>query len=323
VPVVQVVASGRLTRRGILLKSATALERLAACDTIVFDKTGTLTLGQLTLVPNPSIADDDLRVAASLACTSRHPLAQALAQAAGPALAASGVIEHPGEGLSASLREGDVRLGHRRFCGVVGGDDDSSGPELWLARPGRAPVRFAFRDRLREDALATIETLRQMGLRVMLLSGDRAAVVAAVAAESSISDFVAACDPAEKVRRLSALRDDGRRVLMVGDGLNDAPALAAAYVSLSPASAADIAKNAADAVFQGVRLAPVAEAVLVARRAGTLVRQNLALAIGYNLVAVPLAIIGHVTPLIAAIAMSSSSLLVIANALRLTMVARR
>lgn len=322
VPVVQVVASGRLTRRGILLKSATALERLAACDTIVFDKTGTLTLGRLTLMPD-SVSDDDLRLAASLACTSRHPLAQALAQAAGPGLAASGVVEHPGEGLSASLRDGPVRLGHRRFCGVVDGNDNASGPELWLARPGHAPVRFIFRDRLREDALATIATLRGLGLRIILLSGDRAAVVAAVAAEAGITDFVAGCDPAEKVRRLTALRDNGRRVLMVGDGLNDAPALAAAHVSLSPASAADIAKNAADAVFQGAMLAPVAEAVAVARRAGTLVRQNLALAIGYNLVAVPLAIIGHVTPLIAAIAMSSSSLLVIANALRLAVGARR
>ncbi len=323
VPVVQVVASGRLTRRGILLKSATALERLAACDTIVFDKTGTLTLGQLTLVPDPSITADDLRVAATLARASRHPLAQALAQEAGPGAAAVAVREHPGEGLSATLREGLVRLGHRRFCGVVGGEDEAARPELWLSRPGRAPVRFTFRDRLRADAGATIAALRRLGFRILLLSGDRASVVSAVAAEIGITDFVAGCDPAEKVRRLSALRDEGRRVLMVGDGLNDAPALAAAHVSLSPASAADIAKNAADAVFQGDLLAPVAEAVLVARRSGALVRQNLALAIGYNLVAVPLAILGHVTPLIAAIAMSSSSLLVIVNALRLAIGARR
>jgi P-type Cu2+ transporter len=162
-----------------------------------------------------------------------------------------------------------------------------------------------------------------LGLQVLLLSGDRAPVVGAVAAAAGIDQWAASCTPAEKVERLAALRAAGRQVLMVGDGLNDAPALAAASVSLSPASAADIAQNAADAVFQGDLLAPVVETVAVARRARTLVTQNLALAIGYNVVAVPLAVLGHVTPLIAAIAMSSSSLLVIVNALRLALGAKR
>jgi P-type Cu2+ transporter len=319
VPVVQVVASGRLTRRGILLKSATALERLALADTVVLDKTGTLTLGRLELDRRCTPDDGALRVAASLARASRHPLAQAFARAAGPGAVCADVREHPGEGLSAGV----VRLGHRRFCGVDAAEGDATGPELWLSRPGHTPVRFVFRDHLRDDAAACVAALRRMGLQVLLLSGDRAPVVSAVAGAAGIDQWVAGCTPAEKAERLAALRAAGRKVLMVGDGLNDAPALAAASVSLSPSSAADIAKNAADAVFQGELLAPVVETIVVARRARTLVAQNLALAIGYNCVAVPLAILGHVTPLIAAIAMSSSSLLVIANALRLALGTKR
>jgi Cu2+-exporting ATPase len=189
--------------------------------------------------------------------------------------------------------------------------------ELWLAIEGAEPRRFAFTDALRPDARATLESLRARGLAVELLSGDRAAVVRAVAAELGIADWRAGCLPAEKVARLEALAARGRKVLMVGDGLNDAPSLAAGFASISPAGAADISQTAADLIFQGARLGPVLAAITTARRARRLVEQNFALAALYNTIAVPIAVAGLVTPLIAAVAMSSSSILVTLNALRL------
>jgi Cu2+-exporting ATPase len=325
VPVVQVIASGRLLKRGILVKSGTALERLANADTVVFDKTGTLTRGRPRLVEAPGGSDREaLTEAAALAAASRHPLARALVRAAEAeriaVVPAAGVREVPGAGLERTTSEGTVRLGSRAFaapdepCEAAG---SASGPELWLACPGLAPVRFAFADELRQDARTVVAGLQARGYAVELLSGDRAPVVAAVAAEGGIDDWRAGCSPAEKVRRLEALAAEGARVLMVGDGLNDAPALAAATVSLSPATAVDVSQTAADLVFQGERLAPVLEALGTARRARALVRENLALAFLYNVTTIPLAIAGLVTPLIAAIAMSTSSIVVILNALRL------
>ena len=310
VPVVQVIASTRLMRSGVLLLSPTALERLAEVDHVVFDKTGTLTLGRPEMVS--AVDSEALQLAAGIAASSRHPLAIALQRAAPQAPAVAGVVEHPGQGLQWS----DVRLGSASFCEIAHAPDDGHS-ELWLARPGRDPVRFAFADRLRPDAGATLAALRRAGLVIELLSGDRVTAVAAIASEAKIAPWRAEVTPAAKTERLAELARAGKRVLMVGDGLNDAPALAAAHASLSPATAAEATQNAADAVFQGDALAPVVETIRVARLAHRLVRQNLALALLYNLAAVPLAIAGLVTPLIAAVAMSSSSLLVIGNALRL------
>ncbi|WP_207480833.1 heavy metal translocating P-type ATPase [Arenibaculum pallidiluteum] len=317
VPVVQVVASGRLMRRGVLLKTATALERLARIDTVVFDKTGTLTEGRPELAGAPPGAGA-LREAASLAGASRHPLARALARAAGPVPVAAGVRETPGAGLSLDTPAGEIRLGSAAFTGVPAElASDAAGPELWLARPGAAPVRFGFTDVLRPDAGAVVAALKARGLRIHLLSGDRPAAVAAAAGALGIEDWRAACKPADKAAFLEALRAEGRQVLMVGDGLNDAPALAAADVSMSPATAVDVSQTAADVVFQGRLLGPVAETLETARRADRLVRQNFGLALAYNVFTVPLAMAGLVTPLIAALAMSGSSLVVIGNALRL------
>jgi Cu2+-exporting ATPase len=231
-------------------------------------------------------------------------------------------VEEPGRGLRAWLPDGEVRLGRRDFAGAPAGpgEPDAGGPELWLARPGRAPVRFAFGERLRVDARATLAHLMRRGYAVELLSGDHAAAVGAAAGAAGIAAVAAGRSPAGKCERLAALAARGRRVLMVGDGLNDAPALAAAHVSLAPASGADIAQSAADAVFQGDRLAPVALLLDVARRAAVLVRQNFALAIGYNLVAVPVAMAGLLTPLIAALLMSGSSIVVVLSSLRLSAV---
>ena len=170
---------------------------------------------------------------------------------------------------------------------------------------------------LRRIKATVVAGLKVRGFAVELLSGDRAPIVAAVARALGIERWRAACTPAGKTARLEELARAGRRVLMVGDGLNDAPALAAAHVSLSPASAVDISQNAADAVFQGDHLQPVVELLEVAARADRLIRQNLGLALAYNLLAVPLAVLGFATPLIAALCMSGSSLLVVGNALRL------
>jgi len=329
VPAVQVIASGRLLRRGVLIKSATALERLAVADHAVFDKTGTLTEGQPRLIAGDGWSAADLAAAAALAASSSHPLARALAAACPEARPAAGVRERPGLGLVAA---DGTRLGRRALVGLppdpargeaadpLSSDPGAEGewPELWLSRPEAPPVRFRFADAPRADAAAALDRLRRLGLSLELLSGDRAAVAGPLAARLGLASWRAEQSPAAKAARLTALARAGRRVLMVGDGINDAPALAAAMVSIAPARGADIARAAADLVFQGGRLDAVAEAVEVARAARRLVAQNLAFALGYNLLAVPVAVSGQVTPLIAAIAMSASSLLVILNALRLS-----
>ncbi len=321
VPAVQVVASGRLMKAGTLLKSPTALERLAEVDTVVFDKTGTLTRGRPELTGAETVAPADLRLAASLAAASRHPLARALTRAMPDVAPASGVAEQPGMGLAWTAPGGEVRLGSRAWCGIATLDSDAA-MELWLRRADGSTLRLTFHDRPREDAAAVVADLQRRGLAVEMLSGDRVEAARAVADELGIATWRACQSPADKSARLTELAAAGRRVLMVGDGLNDAPALAGAHVSLSPTSAADISQNTADAVFQGALLAPVVDSLLVARQARRLVRQNFALSLAYNAITVPLAVAGVVTPLIAAVAMSSSSLVVVGNALRLTILRR-
>jgi Cu2+-exporting ATPase len=312
VPAVQVIATTRLFKAGVLLKSGTALERLAQVDTVVFDKTGTLTEPALRLRAD-GVDPDALRLAAGLAANSRHPLARALVAAAGPVTPAADAVEHPGQGV----RTGAARLGSRVFCGVPEAVA-APGPELWLSRPDHPPVRFAFDEAVRTDAAETIQALRRMGLSVSLLSGDQPASVARIAAAVGIEDWQAAASPLDKVARIEALTAAGRRVMMVGDGLNDSPSLAAAHVSASPASAADVSQTVADVVFLGTRLGPVLHVVQAARQARRAMGQNVALAIVYNVVAVPLAVCGFVTPWLAAGAMSGSSLMVMANSLRVS-----
>lgn len=314
VPVVQVLASGRLMRAGILLKSGSALERLARITHVVFDKTGTLTRGTPELLEAGAYTSRQLQLAASLASASRHPLSQALVKAYDGPLLTLEVKEVPGCGLEGP----GVKLGKASWCGVVQASADTV-LELWLVEEGEAPVRFTFADHLRSDAKAVVGQLQQAGMQVELLSGDRPRVVAQVAAQLGIARTEAALSPVDKSARLASLKAGAAEVLMVGDGLNDAPSLAAASVSMSPASAMDITQNTADIVFQGERLAPVVFAWRTARAAQALVRENFALAILYNVVAIPLAVSGYVTPLVAAVAMSSSSLLVIGNAMRLTL----
>jgi Cu2+-exporting ATPase len=318
VPAVQVAAVGRLYRRGVLVKRADALERLAEVDHVVFDKTGTLTLNGARLANAAEIAPADLALAAALAQASRHPLARALVAAAGPVAALPVAVEElPGAGLLARLPAGELRLGSATHVGLRQ-VAELGGPTLWLRRVDGGIVRFRFAERPRPDAAQTLRRLRSLGLTVELLSGDRPAATRALAESLGIETWQGGVSPEGKHERLRALAGAGRRVLMVGDGLNDAAALTVAAASMAPAQASDVAQSAADLVFLGDALAPVAEAVAVARRARRLVRQNFLFALGYNLLAVPLAMAGLVTPLLAAILMSGSSLTVTGNALRLT-----
>ena len=320
VPVVQVVAASRLLRQGILMKSADALERLAEVDHVVFDKTGTLTTGQLRLASDQAVDEVALAEAAAMAANSSHPLARALVRDAQERLGAvvplADVVETPGRGLSRTQMNGEARLGSAAWLGL-GEEREASGPELWFSRPGHPAHRFVFEDSLREDAAEVLQSLRSDGHAIEVLSGDRTTAVRQAANSLDIERFSAEQSPAEKIARLEALAREGRNTLMVGDGLNDAPALAAAHASLSPSSAADISQTAADFIFQGRRLGPVLEAIGVARRSRQLALENFALASIYNAIAIPLAMAGYVTPLIAALAMSSSSILVTLNALRL------
>ena len=318
VPAVATAASGRLFRRGLLIKDATALERMAQIDTVVFDKTGTLTMGQPRLTSLDPLPAELCPAALALAGASAHPLARALAEALADQAPAvlEDVREVPGFGVAARWNGLPVRLGRADWLGA---DDDGDRPTTatWLAVGERAPIRLDFTDRLRPGAGDCVARLKGQGMRVILLSGDRPAAVADLAAQLGIAEHRAGVDPMGKAAFVDDLAEAGAHVLMVGDGLNDTAALARAHASVSPASALDAARVASDVVLTGQDLAPVAEALSTARSATSRIRENFAISIGYNIVAVPLAIAGFATPLLAALAMSLSSVTVTLNALRL------
>jgi P-type Cu2+ transporter len=320
VPAVQVVAAGALFRAGVLLNTGDAIERLAEVDTVLFDKTGTLTFPEPEVVNAANVAPEVFALAGRLALSSRHPLAAAIATAAGAKAPLADAVEVAGQGVCAVIDGIAAKLGRPTFCGATREAEAAAGrdPEASLIAFAYGEERhvFAVRQRLRPDAAAVIDRLKRTGLSLEIVSGDRAEAVASVAARLDIDAFRAAMTPTQKIARIAELKGQGRRVLMVGDGLNDAPSLAAAHVSLSPVTAVHLSQATADAVFLGERLAPVAAALTIAAKARRVMRANLWLAAGYNLVAVPLAIFGLASPLVAALAMSGSSLLVTANALR-------
>jgi Cu2+-exporting ATPase len=317
VPAVTTAASGRLFRRGVLLKSATALERLAEVDTVVFDKTGTLTLGTPELNGADRHAATDLAVAAALAEGSSHPLAMALAAAAREAGIApaglTGIREVPGYGVEGDWGGRRARLGRADWVGAP----QAEGTATWLGIAGAEPVRFDFTDELRPGAAEAVAALRAAGCRVMLMSGDSDRAVAAIAGRLGIALFEARALPEDKAARIEALHAEGHKVLMVGDGLNDTGALASAHVSISPASALDAARVASDIVLLGRDLSALGDCLATARSARKRIKENFAIATAYNAVAIPIALAGFATPLAAALAMSTSSITVSLNALRL------
>jgi Cu2+-exporting ATPase len=304
----------------VLLNSGDAIERLAEVDRVVFDKTGTLTLPELDVANAASIPHDVFDLAGRLALASHHPVAAAVARAAAAKIPLAGVEEIAGQGVRGLVDGLEVKLGRPSFCGAneLANEILCRDPEASVVafRHGDACHVFAVRQRLRPDAAAAIAALQQFGIGVEILSGDREPAVRHAAHALGIHEWRAGVTPADKIARIDELKQQGFRVMMVGDGMNDAPALAAAHVSMSPVTATHLSQATADLVFLGERLAPVVAAIDFSRKALQLMQQNLWLAAGYNLLAVPLAIAGLATPLVAAAAMSGSSLLVILNALR-------
>ncbi len=315
VPIVQVIASGKLMEKAVLLKSGDALERLAVIDTILMDKTGTLTVGKPVL--QGEYDSKILQIAASLAAHSSHPLSKALNDAyEGNHLNIEDVQEVAGKGMEGKYKGKLVKLGSHSWC-ANSNEPSSSDIELWLSIEGRSSVKFIFKDSLRADTVETLSKLKKQGLELVILSGDRKEVVENIAKECGISKFYAEVTPPEKFKIMEELSHKGHKVMMVGDGLNDAPTLAGADVSMAPGTAIDMAQNAADIIFMGEKFAPVYETYKIAKFSQKLVKENFVLAIIYNMLAIPLALAGLVTPLIAAIAMSGSSLIVIGNSFRL------
>ena len=325
VPVVQVVASSRLFNSGVLVKAADGLERLAEVDTVIFDKTGTLTLGQPELAngDDKEVTEFNLEMAAKLAKNSSHPLCRALIVACHdrdiPTVATeSEIYEEPGMGLKATINNVEIRLGNREWCGIHASFlPNNRYSELWLNVKGAKPVLFCFKDRMRSDAHDVVGWFIRRKMKVILLSGDRKDVVQEAAEELGLSRYKHSCKPQDKIEIIERMKSNGDKILMVGDGLNDAPALSAAHVSISPSTAAEISQNAADFIFQSQKMDSIVRAYQVSVVSRKLVFMNFALAAAYNIIAVPFAAAGLLTPLIAAIAMSLSSVVVTGNALRL------
>lgn len=318
VPVAQVVACGALMRGGIMVKDGSALERLAGIDRAVIDKTGSLTLGRP--VPDPaalaSLTRDEAEIALALASHSRHPLSRALSEA----LSAEGyaparvenVREIAGYGLTGKWKDETVAL--RK--------PDAGARMAVVLEVFEWPSRLiTFTDSLRPEAHEALAGMAKLGIECSILSGDNAGAVAEIARQVALTGQASA-SPADKIEAVVRLQSAGHRVLMVGDGLNDGPALAAADASIAPGTASDVGRQAADVVFLGDSLIALPRAVKAARRTLRVVRQNFVLAVAYNVFAVPLAIFGYVTPLIAAVSMAASSILVIANSLRLVRAAQ-
>jgi Cu2+-exporting ATPase len=328
-PAVMTVAVGLLSRRGVVVVRAHALDALAAVTHVVFDKTGTLTEGRLGLVsvaPRPGVARDDaLSLAAALEKSSEHPIARALLDAAPtrdlpPARDLRNV---PGAGLEGCVDGIRYRLGTSTFVADLAGlPTDAQAPaggatRIWLGCDGAWLASFDLVDSLRPEAAAVVQQLRTAGKRVLIWSGDAAQAVVAVAATLAADGCEAGLLPEDKHARMLALQREGAIVAMVGDGINDAPVLAQAQLSIAMGSGALLAQATADVVLLSGRLQGLVDAFGIARRARRVVRQNLAWALGYNAVALPLAAAGLVTPWLAGIGMGASSLLVVLNALRL------
>lgn len=322
IPSALAAAHGALSKLGVLGVRAEGLERLAVIDTVVFDKTGTLTNGHPRIeridVMHGMSEDEAIHIAQALERDSRHPLAVAvLALPSAGQRQAQAVREVAGQGIEGVIAGRRWKLGQATYVARLCSDD---GHAIWLGDGERVYARFAMAEQTRGDAASALQALRDAGLSVELASGDDDTAVAAMAKRLDIPRYAARQTPEDKLARVRLLQSAGHRVAMVGDGINDGPVLAGADLSLAMGEGAALAQRAADFVVTGPRLMRIPQAIAIARRTRAVIRQNLAWATAYNLLALPLAATGHVTPWMAALGMALSSLLVTLNALRLTRV---
>jgi Cu+-exporting ATPase len=339
VPAALTVAVGRGAQLGVLFKGGEALERLAHLDAIVMDKTGTLTVGRPVLSAVHSLGEstDDnlLRMAAAAEERSNHPLAHAVVDAA----RARGLVWQPaedaqvlpGRGLSAKVEGHDCLLGNEAFFKEfsIALPPSETPPEpgvtrLWMALDSAPVGYFDARDALRPDAAEAVAALQRAGLRVLMLTGDSAAAAAPIAQQAGITEIEAGLDPAGKLARIRALQQSGLRVAMVGDGINDAAALAQADAGIAMGTGADLAQEAGDVLLLRAQPSAIPAALDLARATLRVMRQNLIWAVGYNLLGIPLAAGAfyphfHIllSPWLAAAAMALSSVSVLGNSLRL------
>jgi Cu2+-exporting ATPase len=328
-PAALAAAASTLAGRGFLLIRSRLLEVLARPAVIVFDKTGTLTAGKpeilQTMVLSPAWSESQcLSIAAALETESEHVLARAFAAHVVPgADRPQEVRTEAGRGVQGTINDLCWRIGSE---GYLRGFTDAAIPEdhdltiqtvVWLGNQQQLVARFEIGDELRSDAAAAVAALKSGGFRLMIASGDRDAPVRRIAEKLGIGDWRASLRPEEKVELVRALRNAGETVVMVGDGINDAPVLAAADASIALDAGTALARASADAIVLGKRMQGIVDAIDIARATRRIIRQNIAWAIAYNLAAVPLAVSGMLAPWMAALGMSLSSLLVVFNALRL------
>jgi Cu2+-exporting ATPase len=311
VPAVMTAASGRLFRRGLLVKDGTALERLAEVDTVVFDKTGTLTQGHAQ-IDTALLSPDQVSVLAALCAGSGHPVSRAIVAAMPTDIVPANVTdicEIAGAGVEGHWNGQVVRVGRGDWVGAT------ASPALAIGNS--TAVSLSFAETLRDGAVEAVNNLRYAGYHVAVFTGDNWAAATTLAQKLGVTDVRADMRPEEKLAAIETLTTQGHRVLMVGDGLNDTAALAAAHASMSPASALDASRAASDIVLLGRSLAEIPDAVATGKSARARVIENFAIAAGYNAIAIPIAVMGFATPLAAAVAMSLSSITVLLNALRL------
>ncbi|MBM5782959.1 MAG: HAD-IC family P-type ATPase [Pelagibacterales bacterium] len=326
---VQTIAISNFIKKGLLVKSGEALEKLKDIDVVVFDKTGTLTLGKPQLIDVFLLSGNEtkeinleqkkyyLKIAASMAKKSSHVISKAILMACEDNLLDLEISEVKGFGLTSVFEGKSLKLGKKEFCEVISSFSYSDKYLSCFMKFGEQELVFLLQDKLKEDAKSIVTTLKQMKKRVLLISGDIREVVSDVANEVGIDEFYFEKIPTQKLDFLNNLRRESKKVLMIGDGLNDAPSLAAADVSISFVHATDISQNIADVVIQGEKLFPIINLINSSKKAIYLMKQNLLISLIYNLIALPFAVAGFVVPLVAAFAMSSSSILVLLNSLRM------
>ena len=316
-PAAFATAGTHLAQMRLLVTNANAIEALGRATRVLFDKTGTVTRGT-PVIDEVDVLDDEYdesqcrQIAAALETVSTHPLATAFAIDNNPVVADDQRVS-VGEGVSGKIEGREWRLGRSDFAA-----GNANVPDIVLGVDGRAVARFKVSDELRKQSNAAMIKLRGLGLHLTLISGDGEAAVGNIAERLGINDFHAGCSPEDKLDIIRSVQEGGDTVIMVGDGINDAPVLAGADASIAPSHAATLAQTSADIILVGDILTPIAAGVLTARNTMRIVRQNLAWAIVYNACALPLAALGYVPPWAAAIGMSASSLIVVLNSLRIS-----